>query len=151
MGLENFENYLKENDEVKCFIVDSSSKENHADIDFVQYSWNQAQNNKIEENDLFIYRRSQKASEISGQFYFFGAGRFGQIISVDADTKNVLSKIEMPYRFPEKILKDDMEGEDWEFRNRPDSWQYSFNMYGITQVSRKDFLKILDLERYLNR
>lgn len=134
--------------EANCFIIDSSSDGKHKDIDFKKYNWNTRQNNKIREGDYFVYRRSNKYSS-DNQFYFFGAGRFGKIINIDLDSKKVTANIEEPYYFTTRIRKDDMENIHWNFRRNSNSWRNSFTAYGITQIDKGDFCKIINLQSKL--
>ena len=55
----------------------------YGDVDFVAYCWDIDHYNQVNDGDLFIYRRQQKASEIKGQFYFFGAGKISKIQSIE--------------------------------------------------------------------
>jgi hypothetical protein len=73
---------------------------------YEKYNWDGDKFDRLYENDIFIYRRPQNASEISGQFYFFGAGKMGQIKSIGG--VRVQGKIEKPYLFKDKLFKDDL-------------------------------------------
>lgn len=67
----------------KYFILDTKGPGAHGDADFIEYQWDLDKYQKVREGDLFIYRRPGSASEISGQFYFFGAGWIGKIEKIN--------------------------------------------------------------------
>ena len=76
------------------FILDTKGKGSaYGDVDFEAYCWDIDHYNQVKDGDLFIYRRQQKASEIKGQFYFFGAGKISKIQSIEGKrVKGIISK-----------------------------------------------------------
>lgn len=129
----------------KFFIIDSSSNGKYKDVDFEKYSWNTRQNNRIKEGDWFIYRRSARFSE-NREFYFFGAGQFGKISQDKFDSSLVNSEVNNPYVFSRRILKKDMDSMIWDFKLLKESWHNSFTTYGITNINKRDFLNIINLQ-----
>lgn len=140
-----------ENEGTQFFIIDThGNKENgvnkYKEKDFKSYSWNKHQYNQVKEGDLFIYRRPQKSSEVTNQFYFFGAGKFG-IIHEYEDGK-LEADIQKPMIFNNYILKSDLEDADWSFKERKrKDWQHFFNQYGMNKITKKDFLMLLNLNQ----
>jgi putative restriction endonuclease len=131
------------------FIFDS--KHNHqiySDIDFQEYHWNKSKFNKVRVGDFFIYRCPQKASEIKKQFYFYGFGKISEI----QDTAEFISKnlnrptigiIEHGYCFINPILQSDLEEFEWEFKKKERSWEHFFQQYGMNQITKNDFIRLL--------
>lgn len=116
----------------------------HDDIDFEEYVWHTDRYNLVKENDLFIYRRQMKASEISGEFYFFGAGKIEEIKPFKGT--EVFAKIGKSFVFKEKLLKSDLENFEWNFKKRGDNWSYFFNQYGMNKIEKEDFVNLLDMQ-----
>ncbi len=91
------------------FILDTKGKGSvYGDVDFVAYCWDIDHYNQVKDGDLFIYRRQQKASEIKGQFYFFGAGKISKIQSIEG--KRVKGIISKAFIFDEPLLQEELEG-----------------------------------------
>lgn len=143
--MENYLDLFREelsNDSTNYFIFDTKGKGGtYDDIDFEVYSWNLKYNKQVKEGDLFIYRRQQKASELNGQFYFFGAGKISKIESIMGTL--VRAKISKPVIFKEPLLQEELEKFQWSFRIRGENWGYFFNQYGMTKFSKQDFENLL--------
>lgn len=94
--MSNYREFFKKelNDvSTKYFILDTAGPGAHGDIDFESYNWGLDKYNRLNEGDLFIYRRQQKNSEINGQFYFFGAGKIERIEPLEEKkVKGIISK-----------------------------------------------------------
>lgn len=144
--MSNYKEYFKKelNDaSTKYFILDTAGPGAHGDVDFESYNWELDKFNRVSEGDLFIYRRQQKASEINGQFYFFGAGKIERIESLGG--KRVKGIISKPMIFNNKLLKSDLENFIWAFKTRGSSWEHFFNQYGMNTVTKEDFINLLEL------
>lgn len=130
------------NDETQYFIFDTSGAEGvMGDIDYKEYRWETDKFNRVKEGDLFIYRRQSKASEIKGQFYFFGTGKIGKIDKEGAI--KVCAKIVKPYPFKNILLKDDLNQYHWHFKHRGKTWEHFFNQYGMNKIHKADFINLL--------
>lgn len=140
--------YEKEllNPNTNYLILDTSGAggNEHGDVDFSKYYWHSNKFNKISEGDLFIYRRQQKASEFRNEFYFFGAGRIEKIDSLP--NREMRATISKPFIFKDKLLKKDLTNFQWKFKERKKTWQNFFNEYGMSCITREDFVNILDLQ-----
>lgn len=130
------------------FIIDThgareQENEGFQEKDFVSYIWNLKQYKQVNEGDLFIYRRPQSSSEINGQFYFFGAGKFGEI--KEKENGEVKADITKPLIFTDYVLKSELNDVEWFFKKRTrDDWQYFFNQYGMNKITKNDFLMLLE-------
>ncbi len=133
------------NNNTKYFIFDTAGPGAHGDVDFEIYCWDKDRFNRVSENDLFIYRRQQNASEISNQFYFFGAGKIDKIQSIGSvRVKGIIIK---PFIFNDKLLKDDLTEFKWKFKKREDTWEHFFNQYGMNLIDKEDFINLLTLQQ----
>lgn len=135
--------------DARYFILDTKGEvtaNNYADRDFVAYSWQPRQFGKVREGDWFIYRRPQSASETKS-WYLFGAGQIGKITPLPDG--RVTARIERPFPFPQYLLADtDLKNFDWQFKQRTRlDWLYFFNQYGMTEINREDFVRLLDLAK----
>ncbi|QVK19627.1 HNH endonuclease [Mycoplasmatota bacterium] len=113
--------------------------------DFKVYFWERNKFNKVKENDLFIYRRPLRSSEINGQFYFFGAGKIDKIKSVSGYVVNGI--IAKPYSFREYILQSDLDDFKWEFKKKESNFANFFNQYGMNRITKNDFINLLELQQ----
>lgn len=129
------------------FIIDSSSSPEHNDVDFKFYSYQNKSNKQIQPGDLFIYRRSGSASEWGNEFYLYGAGEFGEVAREDPETGSDLLAIEHPYLFSHHLMKQNLRTFDWKFRTFKGKWSNFFNMNGITQISKADFVGLLERQK----
>lgn len=123
----------------RYFIIDTG-RGYEDDTDFITYSWDRHRNNKIRSGDLFIYRKPGKLSA-TRQFYFYGCGQFENITSDD----NVVASIINSYEFEQPIRQADLEDFRWEWKERYDSWEHFWNQYGINEVTRNDYHRLLSL------
>ncbi|MFR2690405.1 MAG: hypothetical protein ACLTBV_02265 [Enterocloster bolteae] len=127
------------------FILDTKGKGSaYGDVDFEAYCWDIDHYNQVNDGDLFIYRRQQKASEIKGQFYFFGAGKISKIQSIEG--KRVKGIISKAFIFDEPLLQEELEDFKWEFRNRGNNWEHFFNQYGMNKITKNDFIHLLSFK-----
>ena len=127
------------------FILDTKGKGSaYGDVDFEAYCWDIDHYNQVKDGDLFIYRRQQKASEIKGQFYFFGAGKISKIQSIEG--KRVKGIISKAFIFDEPLLQEELEDFKWEFRNRGKNWEHFFNQYGMNKITKNDFIHLLSFK-----
>ncbi|WP_226910159.1 HNH endonuclease [Marinilactibacillus psychrotolerans] len=137
-----------ENENTQYFIIDTHGtktniEDRYQESDFSSYTWNLKQYKQVNEGDLFIYRRPQSSSEISGEFYFFGAGKFGEITLFEDG--NVMADIVKGLKFTDYVLKRELDEAKWFFKERTRSdWQYFFNQYGMNKITKNDFLMLLD-------
>lgn len=129
------------------FIIDSSSSPEHNDVDFKFYSYQNKSNKQITTGDLFIYRRSGSASEWGNEFYLYGAGEFGDVVRVDPLTGSDLLAIKNPYLFSHHLMKQNLRTFDWTFRKFKGKWSNFFNMNGITQINKEDFVGLLNRQQ----
>lgn len=129
------------------FIIDSSSSPEHNDVDFKYYSYQNKSNKQIKPGDLFIYRRSGSASEWGNEFYLYGAGEFGEVVREDPLTGSDLLAIKNPYLFSNHLMKQNLRTFDWTFRTFKGKWSNFFNMNGITQINKEDFIGLLDRQQ----
>ncbi|MFD1418827.1 HNH endonuclease [Companilactobacillus keshanensis] len=148
--MEIYNEELKK-DDINYFVIDSGSNVNHNDIDFKIYSWRKDLNKKIHPGDLFIYRRSGGGSEYRNQFYLFGAGKIGKTIRDDTKTSRAIIKIDKPFVFNRKLFKSDLENFNWNFKKHSGLWNNFFNMNGITQITKKDFVGLINFQDELSK
>ena len=80
----NYFNEELKKESTQYFILDTG-KQLHRDKDFDFHTWNKHSYNLVNDGDLFIYRKTQKASP-NNKFYFYGAGKIEKIIE-KAQTK----------------------------------------------------------------
>lgn len=140
--LSLFEDELKSK-ETKYFIFDSNKKEvNKNNLEFSKHGWDTSKFNKVRPGDLFLYRRPLKTSELK-KFYFFGAGKIEAINKCDGS--NVIGIIVKPLKFDKFILQTDVENFRWEFKERNNNWKNFFNQGGITQITKSDFERIIEI------
>ncbi|MGG3563181.1 HNH endonuclease [Neobacillus rhizosphaerae] len=124
------------------FIFDTKgTAQGHGDVDFVSYNWSPSKFNRVKTGDLFLYRRPSSASEINGKFYFFGAGKIETIEPIGED--RVRGVILKPIAFTPVLLPNDLEDFDWTFKERGNNWGYFFNQYGMTTITKEDFVGIV--------
>ncbi len=131
------------NQNTNYFILDTNGTQGeYGDIDYISYDWSPSRFNKVNEGDLFLYRRPSKASELK-MFYFFGAGKIAEITKIGED--RVRGRIEKPLSFQKKLLPSDLSDYNWKFKKRGDTWEHFFNQYGMNKISRDDFFGVLSL------
>lgn len=130
-------------DSTGYFILDTKgTAQGHGDVDFISYNWSPSKFNRVNEGDLFLYRRPSSASEISGKFYFFGAGKIDSIEKIGDDrVKGIITK---PIAFTPVLLPEDLEYFQWTFKARKKNWGHFFNQYGMTTIVKKDFVEIIN-------
>lgn len=143
-----FKNQLA-NPNTNYFIIDSSSSPEHNDVDFKFYSYQNKSNKQLHDGDLIIYRRSGSASEWGNEFYLYGAAEFGEIVREDPETGSNLVAIKNPYLFSHHLMKQNLRTFDWKFRTFKGKWSNFFNMNGITQISKEDFVGLLQRQKDL--
>lgn len=131
------------NPKTNYFILDTVGPGDHGDVEFQSYDWSTDRFNKVQEGDLFIYRRPGKASELKSQFYFFGAGKIGEI--KDIDGTRVRGIIEKPLVFDEKLSRDELDNFIWSYKQRKDTWEHFFNQYGMNCIHKADFINLIQL------
>lgn len=137
------------NPNTNYFIIDSSSSSTHNDVDFKFYSYQNKSNKQLRNGDLIIYRRSGSASEWGNEFYLYGAAEFGEVVREDPETGSDLVAIKNPYLFSHHLMKQNLRTFDWKFRTFKGKWSNFFNMNGITQISKEDFIGLLDRQKDL--
>lgn len=146
-----FKNQLNVED-TRYFIIDThggkNNKNNYDDRDFIRYVWELARFGKVRKNDLFVYRRPSKNSELK-EFYFFGAGKFGEIELIDTSKKKpVLSNIHEYIKFDSLVIasNEKLLEYEWVFKKKSKkNWEHFFNQYGMTQICKEDFLFLVSL------
>lgn len=146
-----FESQLA-NQDTRYFIIDthggSDDTSEYEDKDFIQYAWHLSKYKQVRKDDLFIYRRTKSASEY-GMFYFFGAGKFGEVELVnDSSDKPVISQIPEFVEFSQLIMQDDerLNEYQWQFKEKKKpNWSNFFNQYGMMQIKKADFEFLLNL------
>lgn len=129
-----------QNPATNYFIFDTKGGGEHGDIDFMKYDWTPSRYNLAKEGDLFIYRRPDKSSE-TGEFYFFGACKIGQITG----TTRYSASLTKTYPFKERVHKSDLDDFKWVWKQRGDLWEYFFNQYGMNKIPKDDFVALLNL------
>ncbi|MBL3531754.1 hypothetical protein JMJ99_10275 [Companilactobacillus zhachilii] len=137
------------NPNTNYFIIDSSSSPDHNDVDFKFYSYQNKSNKQLHAGDLIIYRRSGSASEWGNEFYLYGAAEFGETVREDLETGNSLVTIHNPYLFSHHLMKQNLRTFDWTFRTFKGKWSNFFNMNGITQITKRDFERLLQRQKDL--
>lgn len=135
------------NPKTNYFIIDSSSSPSHNDVDFKYYSYQNKSNKQLHSNDLIIYRRSGSASEWGNEFYLYGAAELGEVVREDPENGSSLIAISNPYLFSHHLMKQNLRTFDWKFRTFKGKWSNFFNMNGITQISKEDFIGLLDRQK----
>ncbi len=149
---ELYEEYLT-NPETRYFVLDSGviSDDIYDEVEFSYYTWSRSRFNLVRPNDLFIYRRPTRVSE-NRKFYFFGSGRFRSIEDLDRGDSFVHGHIIDAIMFNQHLYQDDdiIESFEWTFKERGDNWHNFFNQYGMTQISREDFIRILNINESLD-
>jgi len=135
------EAYKKElaNPETKYHIFDFGVTK-HEDEVFVKYSWNRRQFNKVNEGDLFLYRKPQKVSEVKS-FYFFGTSKVQEVIG----GTEVYASLEKGFFFDNRVLQEDLEEYKWAWKPRGKTWGHFFNQYGMNTIPKQDFISICKL------
>ena len=125
----------------------TTGKKKHGDVNYEKYTWNIHQNNKLKTGDIFIYRVSQKNST-NNKFYFFGAGKIGNIYEADEESKpdftegDVFANIINPIEFENSIFQDELKPNDLDHKGK--NWERYFQNYGIDEISLDKFLFILN-------
>jgi len=137
------------NPNTNYFIIDSSSSSEHNDVDFKFYSYQNKSNKQLHSGDLIIYRRSGSASEWGNEFYLYGSAEFGDVVREDPQTGNNLVTIKNPYLFSHHLMKHNLRTFNWKFRTFKGKWSNFFNMNGITQISKADFVGLLQRQKDL--
>jgi len=137
------------NPKTNYLIIDSSSSPTHNDVDFKFYSYQNKSNKQLHAGDLIIYRRSGSASEWGNEFYLYGAAEFGEVVREDYETGNNLVTIKNPYLFSHHLMKQNLRTFDWKFRTFKGKWSNFFNMNGITQITKEDFVGLLQRQQDL--
>lgn len=120
------------------FIIDSGNY--IKDDDYLSYAWHRNRNNKIKAGDVFIYRKPQKLSS-TGKFFLYGVGQFSRI---EGDN-SAIGYIENAHHFKNIITQQDLENFEWEWKRRENSWEHYWNQYGINQITKNDFERLLSL------
>jgi len=131
---------------VRFFILDTG-RTKHKDIDFEIYTWNKKKYNLVQQGDVFIYRKPQKASE-NGKFYFFGAGKIesiSEVFSGDVNfqqTGDLQALISKSVLFDKHIYQDQIHPSELNDtrKQKDNSWNHFFNNYGMNQIRKEDFL-----------
>lgn len=146
----NYFNEELKKESTQYFILDTG-KQLHRDKDFDFHTWNKHSYNLVNDGDLFIYRKTQKASP-NNKFYFYGAGKIEKII--EANNSKILGHregdlvgdISKPVKFSKPIYQDEINPKNLHDRrkNKDDSWQYFFDQYGMNKIPKKDFLFLLE-------
>ena len=146
-----FEEELK-NEKTQYFIFDSKGTvlSGLGDVEFTGYVYDLNKFSLPKEGDLFIYRRP--LSKIAKKFYFYGACKIEKIENITST--RVRAVISKPYQFVDSIYQGDTELEsiDWLYKNRPVNsngekhWQYMFNQYGMTKITKDDFNALMDIQ-----
>lgn len=132
-----------ENINTRYFIFDTHGGGNeHEDIDFLSYSWSPKIFNRVRVGDLIIYRRPTKASE-NNKFYFFGAGKIESITQLSPE--HLKARISNPLPFSMRLFQEDLNDFDWNFRERGPTWERFFNQYGMTTITKSDFVGLIYL------
>lgn len=130
--------------ETRYFIFDSNKKEiNKNNLEFREHGWDTSKCNKVRPGDLFLYRRPIKTSEFK-KFYFFGAGKVEVINKLNGS--EVIGIIVKPLKFNKIILQTDLDDFKWEFKERNNSWKNFFTQAGITQITKSDFERIIEMQ-----
>lgn len=105
--------------DTRYFILDTkgaTAENRYQDSDFVTYSWNSKQYNRVREGDWFIYRRPARASETK-QWYLFGAGQIAHIRAQPDGGMRATIGNAMPFK--RYLLADpDLEDFKWSFKIR---------------------------------
>ena len=122
---------------------------NHADQDYVAYSYNIHKNNKPRVGDAFLYRRPGKSSK-TRKFYIYGGGVISDITDPDGDG-NVLAYIDHPFKLKEPLMQGEnrhLEEFEWTSKEKsPGSWGHFWNQYGMNVIDEHDFFGLVgDLE-----
>jgi len=131
---------------VRFFILDTG-RTKHKDLDFEIYTWNKKKYNLVQQGDVFIYRKPQKASE-NGKFYFFGAGKIesiSEVFSGDVNfqqTGDLQALISKSVLFDKHIYQDQIHPSELNDtrKQKDNSWNHFFNNYGMNQIRKEDFL-----------
>lgn len=126
------------NQTVNYFIIDSG--QHVADDDYKSYTWHRSRNNKMKAGDVFIYRKPQKISG-NGQFYLYGCGQLESVNGLDAVNAPIINS--HPFKRP--VLQSELEDFEWKWKDRGESWEHFWNQYGINEITRDDFINLLDL------
>lgn len=116
----------------------------HADQDYIAYSYNVHSNNKPKPGDAFLYRRPGKSSK-TRKFYIYGGGIIESITTPDPEGF-VLAKISKPFKLDEFIQQGDafIENFVWTSKNKtPGSWGHFWNQYGMNVINEEDFLGLV--------
>ncbi|MGL5328384.1 MAG: hypothetical protein ACRDD7_03880 [Peptostreptococcaceae bacterium] len=59
---------------------------------------------------------------------------------------NVAGAMTKPLVFGRKIVQSELENFKWKFKNKnPNNWRYFFNQGGVTEISKEDFIGILQI------
>lgn len=132
------------NENTRYFILDTHT-DGVWEVDFVRYSWERTKYNLVREGDLFIYKKPLRASGI-GEFYFFGSGKISEIRD---ENNGVVGIISSGLLFGKFLTQTDMEDFSWDFKERGNNWAHFFNQYGMTRITREDFVNILNLQERL--
>lgn len=146
MIMYHYESQLN-NPKTNYFIIDSSSSPSHNDVDFKYYSYQNKSNKQLHSGDLIIYRRSGSASEWGNEFYLYGAAELGKVVREDPENGSSLIAIKNPYLFSHHLMKQNLRTFDWKFRIFKGKWSNFFNMNGVTQISKEDFIGLLDRQK----
>ncbi len=129
------------------FFILTTGKKEHRDKDFQYYTWNTHKYNKVKTGDLFIYRIPQKKSS-NKQFYFFGAGKIGEIFYPEKNSSqysregDICAKVINPIHFNYPIYEKHIKPKD--FDSDRDDWMYIFGQYGMDEIKLDRFLFLLN-------
>ncbi|MGI6782350.1 MAG: HNH endonuclease [Acholeplasmataceae bacterium] len=133
------------NKDTRYFILDTYSY-NAIDVDFEKYSWEINKYNKVRPKDLFIYRRPGGEKSETGDFYYFGSGKISNIIGEN----EVYAEITSGLLFGKYLTRTDLETFEWTFKKRGDNWLNFTHQYGMTQITKEDFVGLLNLQNTLS-
>lgn len=130
----------------KYFILDShdqgTSGQNgvvYADEDFVQYSYEPKQNNKLTINSAFLYRKPGKS------FQIIGGGLINSISTVDTNGYKIAS-VSNGFKLLKPLEKGDpfLENFVWKNKSKPGiGWKGFWTNYGILEITEDDFWGLL--------
>ena len=126
----------------KYFILDSHDKgvpgqrgNTYADEDFIRYSFQPAQNYKLEKGAAFIYRKPGK------NFRFIGGGFIETITETDS-TGYKTASITRGFELTIPLQKGDpfLEDFQWKKKTKPGpGWKGFWTNYGILEIDKDDF------------
>ena len=152
MDYKTYFNDELSNTSTQYFIFDShgTNPSGMGDVEFTGYVYELNRFGLPKAGDLFVYRRP--TSKYEKRFYFYGACKIEKIeVIAGSKVRAVVSK---PYQFVDCIYQGDKELESikWAYKDRPtndsgeEHWQYMFNQYGMTKITKDDFIALMDIQ-----